>query len=87
MVNTYVVYAQGADSCVVIDPADAAPIKKYAETYGLKIAAVLLTHCHFDHILGVHGLVQGGASCISAKMMQRALTIALSAFVLWNCPR
>ena len=61
MVNTYVVYAQGADSCVVIDPADAAPIKKYAETYGLKIAAVLLTHCHFDHILGVPGLVQDGA--------------------------
>lgn len=61
MVNTYVVYAQGADSCVVIDPADAAPIKKYAETYGLKIAAVLLTHCHFDHILGVPGLVQEGA--------------------------
>ena len=61
MVNTYVVYAQGADSCVVIDPADAAPIKKYAETYGLKIAAVLLTHCHFDHILGVPELVQDGA--------------------------
>ena len=61
MVNTYVVYAQGADSCVVIDPADDAPIKKYAETYGLKIAAVLLTHCHFDHILGVPGLVQDGA--------------------------
>ena len=61
MVNTYVAYAQGADSCVVIDPADAAPIKKYAETYGLKIAAVLLTHCHFDHILGVPELVQDGA--------------------------
>lgn len=61
MVNTYVVYAQGADSCVVIDPADAAPIKKYAEVNGLKIAAVLLTHCHFDHILGVPELVLQGA--------------------------
>ena len=61
MVNTYVVYVNGGKSCVVIDPADAAPIKKYAETYGLKIAAVLLTHCHFDHILGVPELVQDGA--------------------------
>ena len=61
MVNTYVVYVQGADSCVVIDPADGAPVKKYAEVYGLKIAAILLTHCHFDHILGVPELVADGA--------------------------
>lgn len=60
-VNTYVVYVQGADSCVVIDPAEAAPIKKYAEAYGLKIAAILLTHCHFDHIMGVPELVRDGA--------------------------
>ena len=34
MVNTYVVYAQGADSCVVIDPADAAPIKNTPKHMG-----------------------------------------------------
>lgn len=61
MVNTYVVYLKGSNSCVVIDPADGAPIKKYTEDNGMAIAAVLLTHCHFDHILGVPELVQGGA--------------------------
>ncbi len=61
MVNTYVVYVNGGKSCIVIDPADAEPVKKYAEVYGLNIDAVLLTHCHFDHILGVPELVQDGA--------------------------
>ena len=84
MVNTYVAYAQGADSCVVIDPADAAPIKKYAETYGLKIAAVLLTHCHFDHILGVPELVQDGAKLYigendAAGLNDRSVSLAFMA--------
>lgn len=60
-VNTYVAYIKGSDSCIVIDPADAELISRYAESRGMKIAAVLLTHCHFDHILGVPGLQQAGA--------------------------
>ena len=84
MVNTYVVYAQGADSCVVIDPADAAPIKKYAEVNGLKIAAVLLTHCHFDHILGAPELVKGGAKLYigendAAGLNDRSISLAFMA--------
>ena len=60
-VNTYIVYPNGGSSCVVIDPADAEPVRKYAEKHGLNIDAVLVTHCHFDHILGVHDLQQDGA--------------------------
>lgn len=60
-VNTYAVYIKGADSCIVIDPADADAVSGYVKSRGMSIAAVLLTHCHFDHILGVPGLHQGGA--------------------------
>ncbi len=58
LVNTYVAYVQGEDSCIVVDPADAKVISRYAAEHSLRIAAVLLTHCHFDHILGVPGLVE-----------------------------
>lgn len=61
LVNTYIAYVSGSKSCIVVDPADGKPVKEYARAYGLDIAAVLLTHCHFDHILGVPELVQDGA--------------------------
>jgi len=55
--NTYFVYREGSDECVVIDPADYgrqlfANLKKN----GLRTTAILLTHGHFDHIWGVEGL-------------------------------
>ena len=60
-VNTYVVYVRGGDSCIVIDPADPEAVGGYVKSRGMGIAAVFLTHCHFDHILGVPQLQQQGA--------------------------
>ena len=49
-VNTYVVSAEGADSCVVIDPgAEFAAVEGAA--CGRRVEAILLTHAHFDHML------------------------------------
>lgn len=45
----YILSREDRDDCLVIDPGDEAErIRKAAE--GKKIAAVLLTHGHFDHI-------------------------------------
>ena len=51
----YILYREGADECLVIDPGDeAARIRKAAG--GKKIAAILLTHGHFDHTGAVNEL-------------------------------
>lgn len=51
----YVVWREGGSECVVIDPgAEPERICKAAE--GKRIAAILLTHGHFDHIGAVAGL-------------------------------
>ena len=52
-VNTYCVYREGNGECVVVDPGNTARIERFLTTNSLNVAAILLTHGHFDHILGV----------------------------------
>lgn len=48
--NCYLVCDEASGLCAVIDPAAFAPrILARAEEAGMKIAAILLTHAHFDH--------------------------------------
>lgn len=58
--NTYVIWDKGPD-CVAVDPAFSRPDEREAffglmESEGLKVSAILLTHCHFDHVYGVKEL-------------------------------
>ena len=46
----------GADAWVVDPGADEETIEKAAEAEGAKIAGVLLTHAHFDHIGAIPGI-------------------------------
>lgn len=59
-VNTYIV-TNGTNECIVIDPADAKKVLEHCSGAGLTPAYVLLTHGHFDHILGVAELQERGA--------------------------
>lgn len=56
--NCYIVSGD-MKHCAVIDPADDG--KKIAEEIkknGLELSAVLLTHCHYDHIAGLPSLLE-----------------------------
>lgn len=61
-VNTYIVSGGAPGECFIVDPADAhSQVLPYLEEHGLKCTAVLLTHSHYDHILGVPELQRRGA--------------------------
>ena len=57
--NCYVVYPEGADHCIVIDPGyDGKKILRFLEEKDLSLDGILLTHGHFDHIGAVKDLVE-----------------------------
>lgn len=67
-VNTYVVSGGNEGECFVVDPADIRPrVLPFLQERGLTCKAVLLTHCHYDHILGVARLQQAGAKVYIGK--------------------
>lgn len=57
--NCYIVYKKDSKECVVFDPGfEGEKIANYIKDNGLELKAILLTHGHFDHILGVTQLVE-----------------------------
>ena len=58
--NTYLVINEDSMLCLVIDPAYCGKtLIDYLNAKKLKIAAILLTHGHFDHCGGAKSLLQG----------------------------
>lgn len=56
--DNYIWILHNAYHAVVVDPGEAAPVLDYLKTHQLKLAAVLCTHHHADHIAGVRQLVE-----------------------------
>ena len=52
--NCYLVWGEGSDRCVVIDPGyEPEAVLAQAAVLGKSVEAILLTHGHFDHVGGV----------------------------------
>lgn len=55
--NCYFLYEEGKDKVIFIDPADkGVQIYEKLKEAGFEVAAILLTHGHFDHIWGCNEL-------------------------------
>jgi glyoxylase-like metal-dependent hydrolase (beta-lactamase superfamily II) len=74
--NCYIVRADSkADHAVIVDPGDEPErLLAAAESLGVKIDAILLTHCHFDHIGAVAPIARAtGAPVYCPKIEQPVL--------------
>ena len=55
--NCYIFWADGSDQCAVVDPGDdGQQVASLIQGLKLTPVAILLTHSHFDHVLGIPGL-------------------------------
>lgn len=55
--NCYIVHEENSTDCLIIDPGyEPETLSSYLEEKGLTPEAILLTHCHFDHVGAVKDL-------------------------------
>ena len=55
--NCYIFWEEGDNRCGIVDPGDSGEqVAAWLQGQGLEPQAILLTHSHFDHILGIPGL-------------------------------
>ena len=73
--NCYLVRAErGASETVVVDPSgDATTIRLRLAEMGSRCAAILLTHGHWDHLLGVADLAEGTGAPVYMAEAERIL--------------
>jgi hydroxyacylglutathione hydrolase len=63
---------RGAPEAVVIDPGDgAARLRLELAGMGARCAGILITHCHWDHLLGVADLAEGTGAPVYVPELER----------------
>lgn len=81
--NCFVVRREGSDRGLVVDPGEEADrILASAEQMGMEVEAILLTHCHFDHI----GAVAPVAAATGAPVYCPQLEVPVLADVMAYVP-
>jgi glyoxylase-like metal-dependent hydrolase (beta-lactamase superfamily II) len=57
--NAFLVRRDGADRALLVDPGDEAPrLQAAIDELGVTVEAILVTHCHFDHVGAVAPLAR-----------------------------
>lgn len=83
--NTYVLTEDGKNA-VVIDPAQPR-VADELQKRGFTPAYVLLTHCHFDHVLGVEALQEMGARVFCGAEEKPLIGTSADLFEAFGAPR
>jgi glyoxylase-like metal-dependent hydrolase (beta-lactamase superfamily II) len=82
--NSFTVWLEGSDRAVMIDPGDEPDrlMQPLAER-GLTLEAILLTHCHFDHIGAVAPVARATGAPVYCPEIEVPLLADIMAYVPW----
>jgi hydroxyacylglutathione hydrolase len=82
--NCYVARRDGAAQAIVIDPGDDAErILDVVDELGLEVEAILVTHCHFDHIGAVAPVAKATAASVWCPEIEAPVLADIMSFVPW----
>jgi hydroxyacylglutathione hydrolase len=81
--NSYIVRADSqAERAVIVDPGDEPErLLEAAQSLGVKIEAILLTHCHFDHIGAVAPVARATGAPVYCPVIEQPLLADVMRFV------
>ncbi|HTE58831.1 MAG TPA: MBL fold metallo-hydrolase [Solirubrobacteraceae bacterium] len=80
--NCHIVRRDGSDQAIVIDPGEEAP--RLIEAIGdLDVAAILLTHTHFDHVGAVAPLARATGAEVWCPEIEVPVLADIMRFVPW----
>jgi hydroxyacylglutathione hydrolase len=82
--NCFLFRADGSDRAVIVDPGDEAErILGPVDELGLGIDAILLTHCHFDHIGAVAPVAKATGAPVYCPEIEVPVLADIMSFVPW----
>jgi glyoxylase-like metal-dependent hydrolase (beta-lactamase superfamily II) len=82
--NCFLFRREGSDSVLIVDPGDEAErILAKLEEFGGKPEAILLTHCHFDHIGAVAPVAEATGVPVYCPELEVPVLADIMSFVPW----
>src|SRR5829696_3012454 len=80
--NCHIARREGSDRAIVIDPGEEAP-RLIEAVQGLDVAAILLTHTHFDHVGAVAPLARATGADVWCPELEVPVLADIMRFVPW----
>jgi glyoxylase-like metal-dependent hydrolase (beta-lactamase superfamily II) len=82
--NCFLVRREGSDRVLIVDPGEEAERILAAAGEMGKVEAILLTHCHFDHIGAVAPVAAATGATVYCPKLELRLLADIMAFVPWE---
>jgi hydroxyacylglutathione hydrolase len=83
--NCFLLRREGSDKVLVVDPGEEAErILAAIAASGAEVEAILLTHCHFDHIGAVAPVAAATGAPVYCPVMEVPILADIMSFVPWE---
>lgn len=80
--NCFLLRRDGAQSALIVDPGDEAPrILAAVEELGVSVEAILITHCHFDHVGAVAPVAEATGAPVYVSEIERPVLADIMSYV------
>ena len=82
--NSFLIRRDGGDRALLVDPGEEAPkLLGAIEALGVTLDAILLTHCHFDHVGAVAPVAKATGAPVYCPEIEVPILQDIMAFVPW----
>jgi glyoxylase-like metal-dependent hydrolase (beta-lactamase superfamily II) len=80
--NCFLLRRDGSQSALIVDPGDEAPVILDAvKELGLAVEAILVTHCHFDHVGAVAPVAEATGAPVYVSEIERPVLADIMSYV------